>query len=164
MAKTKPKNKARTHSPRIENRRALHDYHIHEKLECGIMLAGTEVKSVRNGQVSLAEGFARVEPRDGQLYLYNVEISHYPQASEAYQHETKRPRKLLAHKREIARLAGETSSKGTTLVPLAMYFSNGRVKVEIGVATGKKAHDKRQDIKKREHERDMRRAMTRKRL
>lgn len=161
MAKGKG-NKPTNMSPRIANRRAFHDYHISEKLEVGIELRGTEVKSIRNGQVSLAEGFARVEPATGELILYNVEISHYPHAGEN-QHEPKRPRKLLAHKRQIHELADKTSSKGTTLIPLAMYFQRGMVKLEIGVGTGKRHHDKREDLKKREADREIRRAMSRRR-
>ncbi len=159
MAKKKPHNL----SPRIANRRAHHDYHISEKLECGIQLRGTEVKSVRNGQVSLAEGYASVDPQTEELFLVNVEIAHYPHAG-PLQHETKRKRRLLAHKRQIRSLIGTTSAKGVTLVPLAMYFSKGMIKVEIGVGVGKKTHDKRQDIRKKETDRDLRRAMTRKTL
>lgn len=156
--------KASTNQPqRIVNRRATHDYHILEKLECGIMLTGSEVKSARNGQVSLAEGFARVEP-DGGLYLYNVDIAPYAQASSVNSHEPKRRRKLLAHKRQIESLLGETSSKGKTIVPLAMYFVRGKAKVEVGVATGKQHYDKRQDVRTREAKREIDRGMTRKRL
>ncbi|HEX7010480.1 MAG TPA: SsrA-binding protein SmpB [Phycisphaeraceae bacterium] len=148
-------------SPRIVNRRALHDYHIQEKLEVGIVLKGSEVKSIRNGQVSLAEGYARVEPETMELFLHQVDIAPYPQAG-ANQHEPKRTRKLLAHKRQIAHLLGATTGKGVTLIPLAMYFVRGKVKVELGLAVGKKAYDKRQDIKKREAQREIRRGMTRK--
>lgn len=150
-------------SPRIANRRATHDYDISEKLEVGIALRGSEVKSVRNGQVSLAEGYAYVDPRTEELMLANVEIAHYPHAG-LNQHEPKRLRKLLAHKHQIRSLIGATTAKGTTLVPMAMYFTRGLIKLEIGVGTGKKQHDKRQDIKRREDQRDMRRAMTRKNL
>lgn len=156
MAKRKNENL----SPRIVNRRALHEYHITQKLECGIRLSGSEVKSIRNGQVSLAEGFARVEP-SMELFLYNVDIALYPHAG-VNQHATKAPRKLLAHKRQIKELFGATTAKGTTLIPLSMYFKDGRVKVEIGVGVGKKAYDKRQDIKKKDARRDIERGMTRK--
>ncbi|MFA9479277.1 SsrA-binding protein SmpB [Phycisphaerales bacterium AB-hyl4] len=162
MAKSKHKKPANL-NPRIENRRARHDYHILEKLETGIVLQGTEVKSIRLGQVSLAEGFARVDPRSGELYLHNVEIAPYPHAG-INQHGPKQSRKLLAHKREIDKLAGFSASKGTTLIPLAIYFVRGKAKLELGVAEGKKTHDKRQDIKKRDADRDMRRAMTRKKI
>ena len=160
MAQAKGKRQI-TSSPRIVNRRARHDFHILETLEVGLALLGSEVKSVRNGQVSLAEGYARVEPHDMQLYLYGVDIAPYAQAG-LENHDSKRRRKLLAHKRQILRLLGSTSTKGTTLIPLAMYFLRGKIKLEIGVATGKKQHDKRQDMKKREANKDIRRAMTRK--
>ena len=161
MAKGKT-DKAANMSPRIANRRATHDYHISDKLEVGIELRGTEVKSIRNGQVSLAEGFARVEPGTEELILYNVEISQYPHAGE-HQHEPKRARKLLAHKRQILELMDKTSAKGATIIPLAMYFLRGRVKLEIGVGTGKQHQDKRQDIKKRDADREIRRAMSKRR-
>lgn len=161
MAKGKDK-KPDNYSPRIANRRALHDYHITDKLEVGIQLKGTEVKSVRHAQVSLAEGFALVDPRTMELYLHDVDIAHYPQAPPEGQHETKRPRKLLAHKREIENLFGKTTAKGVTLVPLAMYFKGGKVKLEIGLGTGKSHHDKRQDLKKREADKEIRKGMTRK--
>ena len=150
-------------SPRIVNRKAHHDYHILEKLECGVALVGSEVKSVRNGQVSLAEGYARVEPRDENLYLYNVDIAAYPHAG-VQTHEPKRVRRLLAHRREINKLMGMSTAKGKglTIIPLAMYFVRGFVKVEIGLAQGKNAFDKRQDIKTREAKRDIQRGMTRK--
>jgi SsrA-binding protein len=148
------------HSPRIANRKAFHDYHIDEKLEVGIKLVGSEVKSIRNGQVSLAEGFAQVDARSMELWLLNVDIALYPQSGDR-NHEPKRPRKLLAHRREITKMLDRTTAAGTTLIPLAMYFVRGMVKVEIGVASGKQAHDKRQDLKKREAERDIRRHMAR---
>jgi len=157
MAKAKSTNL----SPRIVNRRATHDYHISEKLETGIVLRGSEVKSIRQGKVSLAEGYAMVEPKTGELQLLNVDIAPYPQAGDD-QHEPKRPRRLLAHKRQIDQLAGQTTAKGVTLVPLAMYFVRGKVKVEIGVGTGKKTHDKREDMKRKSADREIRRAMTRK--
>ncbi|MFP4143790.1 MAG: SsrA-binding protein SmpB [Phycisphaeraceae bacterium] len=161
MAKGKKKNSVKkTMTPRIANRRAFRDYDVEEKLETGIELLGSEVKSIRNGQASLAEGFAKIETDPLELYLYNVEIAHYRQAG-INQHEPKRPRKLLAHKRQIRELQGKTSSKGVTLIPLAMYFKRGMVKVEVGVARGKREHDKREDIKKRDADRAMRRAMTR---
>jgi len=159
MAKQKKENL----TPRVDNRRARHDYHILDKLECGIALRGSEVKSIRNGGVSLTEGYARVDPKKRELWLVDVDIAPYAQAGEN-QHEPKRVRKLLAHKREIDQLITATQAKGATLVPLALYFVRGMAKVEIGVALGKKQHDKRQDIKKREADREIRRGMTRKRL
>ncbi len=155
-----PKQNDKNLSPRISNRKATHDYHIHEKIEVGIALRGSEVKSIRNSQVSLAEGFARVEPGDMGLYLYDVDIAAYSHAAGPNGHEPKRVRKLLAHRRQIAKLFDQTIAKGTTLIPLAMYFVRGMVKVELGVATGKGAHDKRQDIKARDSEREIRKAMS----
>ena len=157
------KRQTKNLSPRISNRRAHHDYHISEKLEVGIALRGSEVKSVRNGQVSLAEGFAYVDPKTEQLVLANVEISRYAHAGES-QHEPKRARQLLAHKRQIRHLKGVTTAKGTTIIPLAMYFKNGLIKVEIGVGVGKRQYDKRQDMKKREARHEIERGMTRRRI
>jgi SsrA-binding protein len=158
MAKDRTSNP----TPRIVNRKARHDYHILDTLEVGIVLQGSEVKSVRQGQVSLAEGFARVEPNTNELMLYGVNIAPYAQATGSNGHDPIRPRKLLAHKREALRLLDKTTAKSSTLIPLEMYFVRGRVKVKIGVAQGKKSHDKRQDMKTREADREMRRAMTRK--
>ncbi len=157
MAKGKPKPGSL--EPRILNRRARYDYEVLDKLECGIQLLGSEVKSVRHGQVSLAEGYAQVNEKTLQIHLYNVDIAPYAQAG-PLQHDPKRTRLLLAHKREINRLIGQTSDRGVTLTPLAMYFKHGRVKVEIGVARGKKQYDKRQDLKKRDSDREIRRAMS----
>ena len=162
MAK-KPKQPARPGSPRINNRRAAHDYVIHDRIECGIVLAGSEVKSVRNGKVSLAEGFARVEPRTMEVWLHDVDIAMYENAPA--QHVPKHPRKLLLHKREIASLVGRMSVKGMTLIPLAMYYNErGIIKLQIGVASGKGRADKRETLKRREATRDMQRAMTRRRI
>lgn len=155
MAKRKT---AHNFSPRIVNRRATHDYAISDKLECGIQLLGSEVKSVRHGHVSLAEGYVAIDPKKLTLDLFNADIAHYPHAG-PLQHDPKRTRRLLAHKREINSLLGKTTSKGVTLVPLAMYFKDGRAKLEIGVGVGKKQHDKRQDLKKQEADREIRRAM-----
>jgi SsrA-binding protein len=143
--------------PRISNRRAFHDYHIEAKLECGVALVGTEVKSIRLGRVQLQDAFARVE--GGELVLHQCHIDPYDKASQ-FNHEPMRERKLLVHKREIKRLEGETSVKGVTLVPLSMYFKNGRVKVELGVARGKQMHDKRQAIREKEQAREVRREMS----
>ncbi len=156
------KNSKQNQTPHINNRRAWHDYNILEKLEVGIALRGSEVKSIRSAQVSLAEGFARVDPKRMELFLYNVDIPQYAHSSGTNAHEPLRARKLLAHKRQIAKLVGATSAKGTTLVPLAMYFVRGMVKLELGVATGKKHYDKRQKVKSRDADRDIRRGMTRK--
>jgi len=147
-------------APRINNRRALHDYFITAKLECGIALMGSEVKSLRAGKAQLQEAFARID--GGQLVLHQCHIDPYVQAGK-YNHEPLRERRLLAHKREIKRLALEMRERATTLIPLAIYFKDGRAKVEIGVAHGKQQHDKRQSIKKREMDREIRKAMSHKR-
>jgi SsrA-binding protein len=142
-------------SPRIENRRAWHEYFIEAKLECGIALLGSEVKSLRLGKAQLQDAFARIEK--GELILNNCHIDPYEKA--AVNHEPTRERKLLVHKREIKKLEGATRERGTTLVPLAIYFKGSRAKVELGVAKGKQHHDKRESIKKKEMDREVRRAM-----
>jgi SsrA-binding protein len=144
-------------SPRIENRRAFHHYFISHKIECGMALLGSEVKSLRLGKAQLAESYARVER--GELILHGCHIDPYEKAHIG--HEPLRERKLLVHKREMHRLEEECESKGTTLIPLAIYFKDGRAKLELGVARGKQHHDKRATIKKKEQDREMRRAMTR---
>jgi len=144
--------------PRITNRRALHEYFITAKLECGLALMGSEVKSLRQGHAQLQESFARVER--GELILHGCHIDPYDKAGK-YNHEPLRERKLLAHRREIERLEEATKERGTTLIPLAIYFKDGRAKLELGVARGKQQHDKRDAIRKREMDRDVRRAMTR---
>jgi len=161
MAAKKKKHAGDPGSPRIANRKAWHDYHIDQKLEVGVVLKGCEAKSVRRGQVSLAEGYARVEPATMELYLYGVNIAEYAQASGGESHDPIRRRKLLAHKRQIDKLLTETAAKGATLIPLAMYFVRGMVKLEIGVGVGKKRHDKRQAMKQKDANREIRRAMTR---
>ena len=158
VSMAKPKGSANS-SPRISNRRALHDYFISAKLECGMMLVGSEVKSLRDGKAQLQDAYARIE--NGELYLHGAHIDPYEKAALVYNHDPRRPRKLLLHKREIKKLEGETSVKGTTLIPLAIYFKGGRAKVEIGVARGKQQHDKRDSIRKKEMDRELRRAMSR---
>lgn len=160
MANKRKKNASSTASPRIVNRKARYDYHIHETLEVGIALQGCEVKSIRNGQISLAEGYARVEPETIELFLYDVNIPEYAQADRSVPCDPQRRRKLLARKRQIKKLMVETSSKGATLIPLTMYFVRGMVKLEIGVATGKGHYDRRQDLKKQDANRDMRRMLS----
>ncbi len=155
MAKKRPKNE----TPTIENRRARHDYAILDTLEVGIMLHGTEVKSVRAGKVTLAEGYVRVSSDEPALWLHSVNIGEYAPAGQR-QHAMTRTRKLLAHKREILKLARQVEQKGMTLVPLKMYFKDGWAKVLVGVAQGKAAYDKRQSIKERDSQRDIRRAMS----
>jgi SsrA-binding protein len=144
---------------RISNRRATHDYFISAKLECGVALVGSEVKSLRDGKAQLQDAYARID--NGELFLYGAHIDPYEKAALAYNHDPRRPRKLLAHRREIKKLEGEMGIKGTTLVPLAIYFKGGRAKVEIGVGRGKQQHDKRDAIRKKEMDRDLRRAMSR---
>jgi SsrA-binding protein len=163
MAKSGKQNVNR--APRAENRRAYHDYAIVEKLECGIALLGTEVKALREGRATLAGSFARVEP-SGEMFAYNVEIGAYSNAPSERQHEPKRPRKLLAKRRQISELGTRTGvGASTTLIPLAIYFNDrGIAKMELGVAIGKTHVDKRQTIKKKETDRAIQRAMTRKRI
>jgi SsrA-binding protein len=151
----------RPNEPLIENRQARHDYAIEETLECGMELKGTEIKSVRAGKVSLAEGYVSAREEPVELLLHSVHIAEYPPAGKAVQHEPVRVRKLLAHKKEIRKLAVQMQQKGMTLVPLKIYFKNGRAKLLIGLGTGRKAADKRQAIAKREMQRDMDRAMHR---
>lgn len=139
-----------------KNRKAYFEYEILERLECGIELKGTEVKSIRNGRVNLKEGFASID--DGELFLKQVHISPYEQGN-VFNVDPVRKRKLLVHKKEIRNLIGVTAQKGLTLIPLGMYFKNGKVKVSIGVARGKSLHDKRQSITKRDVERNLRKEL-----
>ncbi len=140
------------------NRRALHEYQILETLEVGIALTGTEIKSVRAGKVNLREAYARVER--GELWLYNSHISPYD-AGNRYNHEPTRKRKLLAHTREIGRLAGKANESGNTLVPLKVYDRRGHVKVELAVARGKRSYDKRATMAERDARREIERAVKR---
>jgi SsrA-binding protein len=139
-----------------DNRKARHDYFIEESYEAGIALVGTEVKSCRLGRVNLRDGYAAIQ--QGDMFLENVHISPYEQGNR-FNHEPLRKRQLLMHKGEILRLLGKVKEKGYTLVPLRLYFKKGRVKVEIGLAKGKKTYDKRDDIAARDVEREMARAM-----
>lgn len=139
-----------------QNRKARHDYQIDETYEAGIALTGTEVKSLRKGRGSLAESHAHI--RGGEMFIVNFHIPPYEQGN-IMNPDPVRERKLLLHRREIDKLTGAVNRKGYTLVPLSVYFRKGLAKMEIGLAKGKKAHDKREDIKKRDQERDMRRAM-----
>jgi SsrA-binding protein len=143
------------------NKRAFHEYLIQDKLECGIALTGTEVKSLRAGHASLEDAYARLQ--DGEVWLIGCDIPEYEMGN-VYNHKPKRPRKLLLHRREIAKFVGKASQRGFTLVPLRMYFKRGLAKVEIAVAKGKQTHDKRQALKDADAKRDIRRAMSRKRL
>ena len=138
------------------NRRAFHEYHIHERLEAGIALTGTEVKAARAGKVQLKDGF--VEFRDGEAYLTAVHISPYSHGNRE-NHEPERPRKLLLKKREIERFFGRVQAKGHTVVPLAVYLKGNHIKVEIALAQGKKLYDKRQAARERDLDREAREAM-----
>jgi SsrA-binding protein len=140
--------------PIATNRRARHDYHIQETYEAGISLMGSEVKTLRGGKASLQDAYALV--RDGEVFLIGAHIPPYPQAS-MQNHEPTRIRKLLLHKGEIRKLIGKTAEKGLTLIPLRLYFKGNKVKVELGLAKGKRYYDKRQTIAKRDAEREMKR-------
>ena len=143
-----------------ENRRARHDYHLLERYEAGLQLTGTEVKSLRSGRVSLAQSYADV--RDGEIWLVGARIDEYAQGNVA-NHDPDRDRKLLLHRREIDSLIGAVNQKGLTLVPTRLYFKNGRAKLEVALARGKEQRDKRRDIAKRDAQRDIERALRRRR-
>lgn len=148
----------RNFSPTILNRQASFRYELLDTYECGIELLGTEVKSIRNGQLNLKDGHARV--KNGELFLHNVHISEWSQAHKAFNHEPLRTRKLLLHKRIIRKLAESQLNAGLTIIPTKTYFSsNGFLKVEIALARGKQLHDKREAIKKRDADRDLQRAV-----
>lgn len=140
----------------IRNRKARHEFEILEELEAGLVLVGAEVKSLREGDASFTDAFARVD--NGELWLYNLHISPYEQASIDVP-DPKRPRKLLAHRREIERLAARTAERGLTLVPLDLHFTRGRAKVTLGLARGKKLHDKRETMKRKVMQREVDRAL-----
>jgi SsrA-binding protein len=139
-----------------DNRKAFHEFHILERLEAGLALTGTEIKSLRMGQVSLREAFCRID--DGQIWLYNAHIAPYAHGNR-FNHEPLRPRRLLLHKQEIMRLWGKTREKGLALVPTRLYWKGDWAKIEIALAQGKKLHDKRETIVARDHQREMQRAM-----
>jgi SsrA-binding protein len=141
-----------------QNRKARHNYLVLDTLECGIVLVGSEVKSLRAGRVSLDEAYGRV--RDGEVWLVGCDIQEYVEANR-FNHNPRRPRKLLLHRREIRRFASQAYQKGLTLVPLKMYFKRGRAKVLLGVCRGKQKHDKREAMKKAEARRDIQRAIRR---
>lgn len=140
-----------------QNKKAYHDYFIEESVEAGIVLVGTEVKSLRLGQANLKDSYATV--RGSELFLVNTHISPYKQADKFSQPEPDRTRKLLLHKEEINKLIGKTKEKGYTLIPTKIYFKNGKAKVEIALAKGKKLYDKRETIKKKTVEREMEKAV-----
>ena len=148
-------------SRRITNRRAKHNFHILEVVECGIELLGTEVKSLRAGNAKIDEAHARVI--NGEVFLVGANIAQYPNAAGVLQHEPTRNRKLLLRRRQIAQLDAHVRQKGKTLIPLAVYFKRGWAKCELGVAVGKKHYDKRRDIRERDQQRDIEREMSRRR-
>jgi SsrA-binding protein len=137
-----------------KNRKAWHEYEILDKVEAGLVLRGSEVKSIRAGGASILEAYAKLSK--GEAWVVNMDIQPYAQAG-PFNHEPKRLRKLLLNRREISRLQGKTAERGLTLIPLSLYFKGGYAKLEIGLARGKKVHDKRESIKKREMARDLRR-------
>ena len=139
-----------------DNRKAFHDYHVLETWEAGLVLLGTEIKAIREGRVNLRDSFARVE--NGEVWLANVHISPYSHSGYA-SHEERRQRKLLMHKHEINKLTGLVREKGLTLVPLQLYFKNGRLKASVALVKGKQAHDKRETIRRREVDRETRAAV-----
>ena len=139
-----------------DNRKAHHDYHLIETFEAGVALVGTEVKAIREGRVNLRDSFARVT--GGEVFVHNVHIGSYSSRGYA-DHEALRPRKLLLHRHEIRKLLGKTIERGMTLVPVRMYFKDGRVKMAISLAKGKQAHDKRETIRRREIDRESRAAI-----
>jgi len=138
------------------NRKALHDYFVEQTLECGLVLSGTEVKSLRQGKAQLADAYALVH--NGEAFLHHLHISPYEQCNRS-NHEPMRVRKLLLHRRELNRLAGLSQQSGYALIPLRLYFTRGHAKVALGVCKGKKAHDKRHTIAAREADREVRRAL-----
>jgi SsrA-binding protein len=142
------------------NRRARHDYTIEDTVEAGLVLTGTEVKSLRAGRASLVDGFGQIS--DGEAWLHGVHIPEYTQGTWT-NHEPRRIRKLLLHRKEIDKLASSVNERGLTLVPLSLYFSDGKAKVELGLARGKRTYDKRQDLAKRDAAREVERALRRRR-
>lgn len=139
-----------------ENRKARHDFHIEETYEAGLVLTGTEIKSIRAGRVNLRDSHARIER--GEVILYNMHIAPYEHGNR-YNHDPERPRKLLLHRQEIDRLYGKVRMKGYALIPLRLYLRNGRAKIELALARGKKLYDKREDIAEREARRRIERAL-----
>jgi SsrA-binding protein len=144
----------------VTNRRARRDYFIEDSYEAGLVLTGSEIKSIRAGRANLQDSYVTI--RDGEAWLVNSHVAPYKQASDQ-NHEPKRDRKLLLHRKQIARLTGQVQAKGYTIVPLRLYLKNNRAKVEIALAKGKKLYDKRDDLAKRQAERDIQRALRRSR-
>ncbi len=144
--------------PIAENRKARREYEVIDTLECGIVLVGSEVKSLRKGTISIDEAYGRV--KDGEVWLINSDIAEYLEANQ-FNHNPKRPRKLLLHRREIKKFAGKAYEQGLTLVPLKMYFTEGRAKVLLGICKGRKLFDKREVLKQKSMQRDISRALRR---
>ena len=155
---TEKTEREKAQSSVAENRKAFHDYHLLETFETGVVLLGTEVKSIREGRVNLRDSYARAE--NGEVFVYNIHIQPYSHRGYA-EHDPLRRRKLLLHAHEIRKLVGKTIEKGMTLVPLRMYFKDRKVKMALGLAKGKQLHDKRETIKQREVERETRAAVKR---
>jgi len=160
MARTPKKGEADGIKIICRNKRAFHEYEIHDTLECGVVLTGTEVKSLRDGHSSLEDAYAKVE--GGEVWLIGSDIPEYAMGNRM-NHKPKRSRKLLLHRSEIDKFVGKASQRGFTLVPLKMYFKNGIAKVELAVARGKQQHDKREAQKKAEAQREIKRAMSNRR-
>ena len=161
-SKKKKKEKVDSNSATVaRNRKAKREYEILDELECGIVLYGSEVKSIRNGKVSISEAFGRV--LNGEVWLFGIDISEYPQAN-VMNHDPKRKRKLLLHRREIRKFAEVADQTGLTLIPLSVYFVRGRVKVKMAIARGRKLYDKRDKLKKQTDTREMRGAMMKSKL
>jgi SsrA-binding protein len=163
MTNTTKKNKPKTTLDSVkvvaENRKARHNFEVIDTLECGVALVGSEVKSLRAGKISLEEAYGRV--RDDEVWLIGCDIAEYAQAT-AWQHEPKRPRKLLLHRRQVQKFARQAHEKGLTLVPLKVYFNErGIAKVLLGLCRGRKLHDKREKLRKEDQQRDMQRALRR---
>ena len=140
----------------VRNRKARHEYHILETYEAGLVLQGTEVKSLRDGRANLQDSYARFDR--GELWLLNLHVSPY-EAGNRFNHDPLRPRKLLLNRKELRKLVGQVGQEGLTLVPLDIYFRRGRAKTTIGLVKGKQLHDKREDLKRREHQRDVEREL-----
>lgn len=158
---SEPAPRERAHAPRTRNRRAFREYDIVERVEAGLVLTGTEVKSLRAGKCQLEDAYARVT--NGEVFLVGADIAIYPQAVGALQHDPKRTRKCLLHRRQIAQLIRHTAQKGMTVVPLTVYFHKGYAKVELGIGSGKQSRDRRQQLKQRQAQRDIDREMRRRR-
>lgn len=158
MAKKNSSAGSRPGSPVVRNKKARFNYHVEDTIEAGMTLVGSEVKSLRQGKANIEEAYARI--RNGEVWLENMHIGPYSQAT-IEQHEPRRPRKLLLHRREIDRFLGRAAEQGYTIIPLRIYWKRGRAKVELGIARGKKQYDKREDIKRRDAMREAEREVAR---